>query len=382
MRKKLALLVAAVLMPVAAWAADDSASDGGVEITGYYKNLLLHSKTLPAFGPGESYLLDLNRLRLEFKGRLSERVDFDFQYDNEILLGNYLETAQFRTLDSRPPDTHFDLEGNYHRGDKLLGRHRLYRGYMRLVLPEADLRIGRQRIAWGTAQFWNPVDLLNPFNPIQVEREERIGVDAAVLDWNTGPLSRLSLVHAKHRGGTSSAARWRTNQAGFDLSVLAGRFRDGTVTGIDFAGQAGEIGLRGEMTHTDSPRARFNRAVVGADYTFRNSLSLNAELYYNGEGAANASAYDFNRLLIGEIQNVARRYLGLYAGYDVSPLLRWDNHLVVNRDDHSYFFSPRAIYSLSDNWELVAGVQFFRGESGSEYGAFNDLYFFQVQRFF
>lgn len=382
MRELLYLIAAVVAMPSVALSAEDPASDNGIEIGGYYKNLLIHSETLAAFGPGESYLLDLNRLRLEFRGRVGEQMAFDVQYDNEILLGDYLKTAQFRALDSHPPDTYFDLEGNYHRGASSLGRHSLYRAYVTLALPQADLRIGRQRIAWGTAQFWNPVDILNPFNPVQVERQERPGVDAAVLDWNYGPLSRISLVYAKQNSGTSYAARWRTNQSGFDLSVLAGSFRNDTVTGVDFAGQVGQIGLRGEITRTNAAPSAFTRAVIGADYTFRNTLSVNVELYYNGQGISNVSDYDFNRLLTGEIQNVARRYLGLYVGYDVTPLLRWDNHVVFNRDDDSRFFSPRMTYSLSGDWELAAGAQFFSGKSGSEYGAFRDLYFLQLQRFF
>lgn len=382
MRKLPYLFAAAIAAPGVALSAEGTTSDTGIEIGGYYKNLLIHSETLAAFGPGEPYVLDLNRLRLEFKGPVSEQMAFDLQYDNEILLGDYLKTAQFSALDSQPPDTYFDLEGNYYRGGSSQGRHSLYRAYVTLALPKADLRIGRQRIAWGTAQFWNPVDILNPFNPVQVERLERPGVDAAVLDWNYGPLSRVSLVYAKQSSGTSYGARWRTNQAGFDLSALAGSFRNNTVTGVDFAGQAGDIGLRGEMTRTNAVPSAFTRAVIGADYTFRNTLSVNVELYYNGEGTSNVSDYDFNRLSTGEIQNVARRYLGLYVGYDVMPLLRWDNYVVFNRDDDSRFFSPRLTYSLSDNWELAAGAQFFSGKSGSEYGAFRDLYLLQLQRFF
>ena len=355
-----------------------------IELSGYYKNLLINSKTLSVFGTSESYLLDLNRLRLQLAGDLNDRVSFDVQYDNEVLLGDYLDTTEFSALlKNREPDIHFDLDSNYMDSSNLYGSHRLYRVYADFTLPEVGLRLGRQRIAWGTALLWNPMDILNPFNPIQLERQERQGIDAVLIDWDYNALSRVSLVYAKQQSGASTAARWRSHKKGFDLSWMAGRFRGDTVAGVDFAGQVANIGVRGELTQTDSANeGAFTRAVVGADYTFANSLSLNIEMYYNGQGASDPAAYTFNRLLSGEIQSLARRYQGGYLGYDITPLLRWNNYLIVNLDDDSVFFAPSLLYSLTDNMETSLGVQAFNGDSGTEYGMLQDLFFVQLQWFF
>ncbi len=355
-----------------------------IELSGYYKNLLVGSKTLSLFGPSESYQLDLNRLRLKLAGSVSESVSFDIQYDNELLLGNYLETTEFSSLlKNRKPDTWLDLNSNYRDNKNLYGSHRLYRAYADFTLAEVDLRLGRQRIAWGTAMLWNPMDILNPFNPVQLERQERQGIDAALMDWDYNALSRVSLVYAKQRSGTSAAARWRSNQQGFDLSLMAGKFRGDNVVGFDFAGQAASIGIRGEITQTDSKNASaFTRAVIGADYTFANSLSLNIEIYYNGQGTSDSAAYEFNRLLSGEMQSLARHYLGGYLGYDITPLLQWSNYLIINFDDNSIFFTPSLLYSLAENVEVSIGVQAFNGDVGSEYGTLENQYFIQLQWFF
>ncbi len=368
------LLIALTTTPVAA----------EVELSGYYKNLLVNSKTLPLFGASESYLLDLNRLRLELAGDVGDSVGFNIQYDNEIFFGNYLDTREFSSLlKNRQPDTWLDLDSRYVDNKNIYGSHRLYRAYVDLALPEVDLRLGRQRIAWGTAMLWNPMDILNPFNPIQLERQERQGIDAALMDWGYSALSRVSLVYAKQQSGVSSAVRWRSNQNGFDLSVMAGRFRGDSVLGFDFAGQIAEIGIRGEITQTDPASGRgFTRAVVGADYTFASTLSLNIELYYNGQGASDIAAYEFNRLLSGELQSLARRYLGGYLGYDITPLLQWSNYLIVNLDDDSIFFAPILLYSLTDDVDVSVGVQAFNGDAGSEYGLFENLYFVQLQWFY
>lgn len=374
MRRALFLCAILIVAPVMA----------EIELSGYYKNLFINSKTQPLFGVTESYLLDINRFRLKLAGELSESVAFDIQYDNEVFLGNYLDTAEFLSLlKNRQPDAYFDLDSRYIENKNGYGIHRLYRAYADLSLSGVDLRFGRQRIAWGTAMLWNPMDILNPFNPVQLERQEREGVDAILMDWDYNALSRVSLVYVKLQRSESKAVRWRSNQKGFDLSLMAGRFRENTVVGFDFAGQIGEIGVRGEITQTDSANARgFTRAVIGADYTFVNTLSFNIEIYYNGQGVADPADYEFSRRLTGEMQSLARRYLGGFLGYDITPLLQWRSYLIINLDDDSVFFAPNLLYSLTDNVEVSVGVQAFNGGVETEYGLLENLYFVQLQWFF
>lgn len=91
----------------------------------------------------------------------------------------------------------------------------------------------------GTGRLWRPVDLLNPLNPIALEREERLGVDAVLAEHKLGPLARVSAVYApRHESGQSSAAlNWHSNTAGVDYSLIGGRFRRERVIGGDVATQ-------------------------------------------------------------------------------------------------------------------------------------------------
>ncbi len=352
-------------------------------VGGYYKNLLIASRTLPFFGPRESYVVDLNRLRVRLNGGVGAYVSFDIQYDNEILLGSYLDTQQFKVLDALERDTYFNWEGTYLDRGGIQGRHRLYRASLSFAGERAGLRIGRQRLAWGTALFWNPVDILNPFNPIQLEREEREGVDAMLFTWDYGDLSRLSLVRARQRDGGSSALRWRSHWSGFDLALTAGRFTGDNMMGFDFAGQLGLIGLRGEVTRTESREdGGYTRLVLGADRSFANTLTLNMELYFNGQGRGDAAEYDFGRLLRGEILSLARYYGGFYLAFDLTPILRWDNFLIVNLDDHSRFFSPRLVFSPTGNIDLSLGMQYFEGPGASEYGTLENIIYGELQGFY
>ena len=355
----------------------------GLKLSGYYKNLLVGSRTV--FPAGQRFTLDLNRLRLELKGEITPGAALDLQYDNEILLGSYLRTAQFALQKDQPPPQYWNLDRNYAEGGSYVGRHRLYRGSVTLAAGDTDVRMGRQRIAWGTGRFWSPLDILNPFSAVRLEREERIGVDSVLVERKFGALSRLSAVYApQHAAGDSSAAlRWHDNRAATDYSLVAGRFLRDRVAGADLATQLGDAGLRAELTGARrEDGSSYRRALFGLDYAFRNTLTLSGELYYNGAGASERSAYDFASLLAGTIQSVGRRYFGGYAGYEITPLLKWTNYLVVNLADHSRYFSPSLVYSLATNVDLTIGAQLFRGGQGSEYARLNDVYYAQIQWFF
>jgi hypothetical protein len=168
-----------------------------------------------------------------------------------------------------------------------------------------------------------------------------------------------------------------------DVVALAGEFRGDRVVGFDIVGRVGAAGLRAEAART-RPRtaADYTRAVAGVDYAFSNTLILSIEYYYNGQGSTDAANYDFAALQAGRVQNVARHYTGASASYEITPLLRSENALILNLDDSSRFFSPRLVYSIAPNVDIAAGLQLFHGDAGSEYGSFYNVIFAYLQWFF
>ena len=373
----------AAALLLAAACAGAKAEEAGLKLSGYYKNLVVRSETV--IGSPQRYTLDLNRLRVGLKGKPAENVALDLQYDNEVLLGSYLHTGQFALQKDQPPDQYWNAESNYAEAGSYYGRPRLYRASVTLSSGETDVRLGRQRIAWGTGRFWSALDLLNPFSPIALEREERVGVDAALVEHKLGPLSRLSAVYApRHeRNESTMALNWHANAAGADYSLVAGRFRREDVVGADIATQIGTTGVRAELTRNVREAVpAYQRAVLAVDHAFANTLTLSGEFYYNGAGAGDRTAYDFASLFAGRIQNVGRRYFGGFLGYEITPLIKLSNFLVVNLADRSHFYSPGLGFSLQDNLHLTLGVQLFGGSQGSEYRRFSDLYYAQLQWFY
>lgn len=362
-------------------AAPSRAQTRPMDLTGSLKSVFLRSRA----STGEDYALNLSRLRIEAKGDLAPGLALDVQYDNELLLGSYLDTAEFRALKDRTPPQYWRADANYvERGD-LYGRHRLYRAAMTLTRGNVDLKLGRQRIAWGTGRFWSPLDILNPVNPLALEREERVGIDAALLEAKLGPLSRASLVYAPapDRGPASRALQWHGNAAGVDGSLIAGQLRGFEIVGMDVASQIGDVGVRAEAARLNPDGGpTVNRWMAGADYAFANGLTLSAELYYNGAGSRDPAGYDFAALRSGRLTSLATRYAGLFASYEITPLLKWMTYAVLNADDRSHAVDSRLVWSIGPATDLTVGVQHFRGTVGSEFAALPNAFHLQLQWFF
>jgi hypothetical protein len=352
-----------------------------MDLTGSLKSVFLRSRA----STGEDYALSLNRLRVEAKGDLAPGLALDLQYDNEVLLGSYLDTAEFRARKDTAPPQYWRADANYvERGD-VYGRHRLYRAAVTVTRGNVDLKLGRQRIAWGTGRFWSPLDILNPVSPLVLEREERVGVDAALLEAKLGPLSRASLVYAPapDRGSPSRAVQWHGNAAGVDASLVAGRLRGLDIVGVDVASQIGDLGVRAEAARLDPGGGPgFNRWMAGADYAFATGLTLSAELYYNGAGSKNPTGYDFTGLRAGRVASLATRYAGLFASYEITPLLKWMSYAVRNADDRSHAIDSRLVWSIGPDTDLTVGVQHFNGTGGSEFAALPSAFQLQLQWFF
>jgi hypothetical protein len=362
-------------------AAPSVAQTQPLALTGSLKSVVLRSRA----STGEDYALNLNRLRVEAKGDLASGLALDLQYDNELLLGSYLDTAEFRAVKDRVTPQYWRADGNYvERGD-VYGRHRLYRAAVTLTRGDVDLKVGRQRIAWGTGRFWSPLDILNPVSPLALEREERVGVDAALLEAKLGPLSRASLVYAPapDHSSPSRAMQLHGNAAGVDASLVVGRLLGLDIVGMDVASQIGDAGVRGEAARL-RPRGGggFNRLMAGVDYAFPNGLTLSAELYYNGAGSRDPAGYDFAGQRSGRLASLATRYAGLYASYEITPLLKWMTYVVVNGDDRSRAIDTRLVWSVRSDLDLTAGVQRFSGRSGSEFGTVPAAWQAQLQWFF
>lgn len=354
--------------------------DAELRVSGYYKNLLLRSDTWT----GERYTLDINRLRLELKGKLAPSVGFDIQYDNEILLGSYLRTNQFQQQKDQVPPQYWSAQANYVDRSALYGAHRLYRAQVQMAfgdtdVPLADSALPGEPVASGARWIYSIRSARWPWSARSVS--------ASMRCWSSTSSDRCRAWRPSTRRAAYPARtvglQWHDNARGLDFSFTGGRFRGSDVIGADLSGQIGQAGVRAELTRVRPREGKvFFRSLVGIDYAFTNTLTLSAELYRDGSGADSTAAYDFPALANGARQTLARRYVGLHAGYEMTPLLKLNTDIVVNLDDHSRVVAPSITYSIRANLDGSLGLRWFRGPTGSEYARVPDAAYLSLQWFF
>lgn len=375
------LLLALLLLPARAVTSQGSESEWN--LSGYFLSLYTRSRTVVP--PRERFSFDLNRLRLKLEAKPLQSLGLEVQYDNELLLGNYLRTAQYALTKKRVETTTFDLQHDYATRGELVARHGFYRAVVTWSLTSTDVKVGRQRIPLGTGLFWSPMDLLNPLDPTRLERDYRAGADAVLIEQKLGALGRVSGMYSpsNRRSRSVVAGYVHGNVRGTDYSALFGTFRGDYVLGGDFSSERGGLGVRGEATFTRAnDGAGYGRGLLGADYGFANSLTVTVEAYYNGQGRSDPAKYDFASLLAGRVLNIGRLYGATAISYSLTPLVKIAGYVVGNFDDRSMVLWPRLEWSARTNLDVVAGVQRFDGSRESEYGRFSNVLHAEARWFF
>jgi hypothetical protein len=376
-----ALLLAALCAP-AAGAVSFSAS-------GQVKNLYELGRT-PLLRDQVWRNLTRARFALEAeRGPVRAHVD----YDHELRLGSFLNARDFKFTGLGEPPSHFDLEQDISTGTDGHYRHRLYRGWIEARGFGARLRFGRQRIAWGTGKLWNPVDVLNPYQPTSVEREERRGVDALHARKALGALGQIEAAYtlADRWSGSDLLARARGNFDRTDLSLLGGHVAASTGSWMVGGAWSSDLfggNFHGEWSFVDLEIVdSFFRGMTGYEYTFSadpfwaplKDVWVVAEYLYNGKGAYDPSRYDFAQLATGREVSVARNYVGTGVTKEFHPLVKGELYALLNCDDRSHFIAPSISYNPLGELHLSAGWQRFGGTPDSEYGRLGNVFFAQAQ---
>lgn len=379
------LVTVGTMHPATVSAAED---DGPrFRLMGSLKNLLTASET-PVLE--DSFWSNLTRLKLDLDVRFNEHLRFKTVLDNEVLIGDLLDATEFQRTKDLDSQIGCDLDTLIVDNEDVIWRARLFRIFLTLSLKDTDITAGCQRIAWGTGRLWNPTDLFNPISPLQIERNQRDGVEAINLEHYYGAFSGLNLIYAASDGfrNDSFAGRVRFNVKGYDYSLMAGDFRRDKVVGFDFGGNIGEAGFRGEATYTNAKERRdFLRAVLSWDYSWPNTLYLLLEYLYNGGNFKQPIVPGVfpdatNRRFSGEIATKNRNFIGAGLGYEITPLLRVDAIGVYDIDDNSVFVGPTITWNIVTNLDWTTGIQLFAGSQNSEYGETADVFYMSLKYFF
>jgi len=403
------MMLAGVMLVVAvqpadafyAWQGDDS----NIEMRGLLRGsgLMLKNPDNPIFYNKRSVAGIAGSGRLMLDAGFGEHVSFELHAEQsyvplELQTGGS-NLAVLRDIErSDLLDWSFDNK----RAHLLIDRFNV-----QYASPKVNVKIGRQPVNLAATFYFTPNDFFAPFAAQTFFRAYKPGVDAVRADIRLGDLSQLSLISVLgyrldplsdngwsnriDAGRNSYLAHASTTLGDFELALLGGTVRKDVVIGGDFQGELFDwLGIRGEG-HVNFPnQAGLKRRIevaVGLEHRWENTLTLRAEQFYHGGGAASTVAYQITTAAAQSLY-LARNYTALGADYEFTPLLTGDMTAIYNWVDRSALFAVYALYSLADESELALSGTLASGRRpagariNSEFGLYGNSISCEIRSYF
>lgn len=394
-------------------------------LTGYYKNFFVvfdpPNTDHPSFftSPEEPMGMVSSRLRLNIFCNPKEWLSFSLSYnilpriqDPELFEGS-LALVQVNLFQYRFDDIRRQLYPAGGEPRSFAVFQNLDRAFLTIRTGPADIFIGRQAIAWGSARVINPTDIVAPFSFEELDIEDRVGVDALRIrvplgfmgEWDTGYI----LGEDFKLKNSAFYVRGKFYAAKTDLSFLLMEFQENLMLGWDVARSLGGAGFWFEGAFVlvsafgdngEDEESRYIRATVGLDYSFSGKTYGFLEYHFSTAGTAKPEDYLQNIFKPGRLEGavylMGRHYLIPGLTYQITPLIVFSGQALFNLSDISLFLAPQVEYNISPNIYLSAGAFIGMGKRPeindrdgtvnrifrSEFGGYPDMYFSSFRIYF
>jgi hypothetical protein len=251
--------------------------------------------------------------------------------------------------------------------------------WFQLTFGNLEIKAGRQRINWGQTFVWNPNDIFNSYSYFEVDYPERPGSDALRIQYYTGNASTIELAAKMDSADRVTAAGYfRLNAYGFDVQFLGGVYQEqDLVLGTGWSGNLGKAAFRGEFSWFRdldhfSDTTGYLMASIGLDYTFSNSLWIQAEALYSAF-ADELDLYSFLQFYSGnlDVKNLGFTEWSFFASlsYPFTPLINGGFAAIYFPEWKGFYLGPSFDLSLNNNLDLSLILQHFSAEFDSPSGA-------------
>ena len=383
-----------------------------LQIGGYYKNFLTIFDSPFENEPMMGAVV--NRCRLNLSYASAAPISFTLSYDfapriqdpslfSDSPIAVSIPPHHYRVVDLESPiypneDNPSDSVGIYHDLD---------RAFVEFSTGFADISVGRDAIAWGSARVVNPTDVLTPFIYDQLDTEDRIGVDAvrvripigAMGEFDTGYIFGVGFKFEK----SAFYLRSQLNAVETDFSVSLVGFQKHLLAGLDVARGIGGAGfwLEAAYVFVDSfgqeadTADNYLRASTGLDYSLGEKTYGFVEYHFNGAGAKAPEDYAANldqpAYTQGSVYLMGIHYLAPGFSYQLTPLISSSGQMLFNLSDLSIWLGPQVEYNIAEDIYLSAGGFVSIGkpleegetpEFQSEFGSYPSVVFSSFRAYF
>jgi len=356
------------------------------EIFGY-----LETQASGAAINGELYFINTNKLRLDLKSKISEKITFQANLNLKTFHGKEIwNIPDFLPahISSQIPAELLPLY-SVQFADEI----KLDNAWLKMGFKKFDLIVGKQQISLGTGYVWNPLDVFN-IKDVLDPTYEQPGHNAFRIDIPLGSTSSLTGLFSPEDSMSESAklVRLKTRISHFDLILMAiekqwkfsnfdkfdfqsssfgGISEKRRVLGAAVAGELLGIGLWAEAAwNRMEVTENFSEIVAGMDYTFDFQTHVMAEYYRNSRGRTHPSQYDLNdymRVYMSELKSMARDQLYVMATHPVSDLMTLSAASIICLSDGSASIVPSFTYNLADNVDITGYLNINTGKQNELY---------------
>lgn len=354
-----------------------------LDLFGYFESQISGAKIR-----GNFYQLYTNKLRVDVKSILSDNITFTANFDYITYHGK----TEWDILEFLSPSITQDVPTGL--GSlyvlKFSDRNFLDNAYIKFSFEYFDLTVGKQQISLGTGYVWNPIDIFN-IKDLLDPTYEQPGHNAIRLDVPIGTAYTLTALYSPDETWEESAKliQFKGRVSHFDYAFTAiekgWTFHDYTrfnllqgnflklpekrqLLGVSTAGELLGLGVWAEYAYNKMELSKdFYELVVGADYTFDVQTYVMIEYYRNTLGKTDYEEYTINdwmRLFAQEQKSVTRDQIYGLVQHPVTDFLNLGLSSVYSLSDNSIALIPTLNYSLSDNVEVFAYLNFNFGKEG------------------
>lgn len=308
--------------------------------------------------------------RLNLKWNFSKSFTFCLEERNRFYWGELTSlNPQYKNFIANDNGL-VNMSWNIFEGKSYVLNAAIDRVWLDYTCNNFQVTAGRQRINWSQTYVWNPNDIFNTYSYFDFDYEEKPGSDAIKLQYFTGPSSKAEIaVKTDKNQKITAAGLYRFNHWRYDFQGLGGVYtQNDLVLGVGWAGQIAKGGFKGEMSwfrplkHFGDTTGVFLSSVE-YDYTFRNSIFIQFEGFYNSN-SVNSSNILTNQYNPG-LLNAKNPFLNGFSifgniSYPATPLINLSLAGIYNPSNRMIFIIPTFTFSLMNNLDLSVIAQSFQ----------------------
>ncbi len=338
----------------------------------------------------KSYLYNYDRLR--FRGDYTHN-DFFFTFigDGVNYHGEeYVNSNDFSYVKLQETDAPFKTKTAFREYENTSAYAKLYRLYSGYEDNENRVIVGLQNVSMGVGRIWNPTNLFNPRNSYSLEPDETFGVAGVSYTRHLSNNSDMTLVVSqKANKSFKYAGRYKAFLDFADVGVDMVSSNETKMIGYEIEGNLGESGVevrsegayvKNSLRSTTSSQedVEFFEGIVGADYGFLNGISAIAEALYSSK------SFSYERILLNNDSEILPNlvYSKFYAALTLSYVFNiyLDGSLLYIEsfnDKNSRYVAPTLRYTFNDYNSFTLGAMLQNGDKESEFGTFENSYYFK-----